>query len=222
MLDRSLRVVLASTGMVKLPPNRGGGVERYVCDLAEMLHQSGIPTSLVSDFRAGADFPGVDPVSVASPFDSFPLPGPLSTLSHIVSGIQVARSIRHLCANGGSKQNVVIHLNEEISAAITCRLLRDIPKIYTLHNPPVGLSDRRTPMVEASFRAGGSWLNRRFILDDVDRIIALNPALTKYLVTDWGIAPARVSSIPVPVDTRVYAPSGAGGEAPRHLRGPLG
>lgn len=204
-----LRVFLTSTGMVDIPSQTGGGIESYVWDLAHILGEAGHPITLVSKMRGQPAMPpGCESVSSRSVVDRFPLPAVTSTFAHGLGGTFTAYAARRALAENGSAPSV-LHLNEEVSSMILCRAAPDIPKVFTLHNPPPVGPNMSFGRMERTIRWINSATSRRWIWRHVDVIIALSSWIRDYLVAN-GIPEERIAQIPVPIDTQAYLPRGAG------------
>jgi glycosyltransferase involved in cell wall biosynthesis len=207
-----MRVLLVSTGVVTIPPQTGGAVESYVWDIAQILHGAGVNVTVVSNFHrkliecrnAGIEF-----VPTASPIDRFPLRPEVSAVAHLAGGLAAAASVRVYLSRGGSnhdRSSLVVHLNEEISALAVTRVARRGPKVLTIHNPPMALAPSDIGPSERMFRNAGSLLTLRFTLPYVDRVIALSTPMAEFLQSDWNVSPEKVTVLPLPVDTQLFAP----------------
>ena len=202
-------LVIASTGMVRHPPIVGGAVEAYVDDIAFMF-ASGQSYSLtiVSDFRQHSIPPGgVNSVAVHSPIDRFPLRPIASSIGHVVAGLFVAAAVnRYVLSARIPRNRIVLHLNEEVSAEILTRVLPRIPKVFTLHNPPPGLSLMSSTRADRTLRQLNFRLLLRFCLPRMEGVIALSSWIREYLCSDWNLEPSRVHVLPLPVDTDYFRP----------------
>ncbi len=207
-----VHVLLTSTGMVDIPSRTGGAVESYVWDLAHILSDAGHSITLVSKLRGAPELPpGVRVVSSRSMVDRFPLPAFSSAVAHALGGTFTALATRRAIRGGEARTPTVVHLNEEVSSMFLCRAYRDLPKVFTLHNPPpVGPGLSFGPL-ESQVRWINSAMSRRWIWRKVDVVIALSSWIRKHLVAN-GIPPERVHQIPLPIDTQEYLPRRAGPE----------
>lgn len=202
----STEIVLGSTGMVRLPPVAGGAVESYVCDLARMARSLDYRVTLVSSLRDKHAVAYDHVVRVASPFDRFPLPAPASSLAHLLGGGSTGLSIASYLKSLPSHTDTIVHMNEEISASIVSKVRRDIPKVFTLHNPPPEVGAPTSGILESTLRRTGNLIAMRFVARSFDGIIALNSVLKDYLIREWDIPKERVFCLPLPIDTDLYAP----------------
>ena len=200
------RVILASTGMVRIPPAKGGAVEAYVHDLASMITENHIPVTVVSGVRDGPESYPWRVVEVPSPFDTFPLSAPASAVAHAVGGIATAAMCYRELINLGDSRQAILHLNEEVSGAMLCRILPQVKKVFTLHNPPPSWGFPTSGLVESGLRHFGNSLSRRFISQRADALFALTDHVRQYLVDDWGVNPAKVYVLPLPIDTGLFTP----------------
>jgi glycosyltransferase involved in cell wall biosynthesis len=199
------RVVLAGTGMVRIPPVRGGAIEAHLLDLYTILQEQQFPVTLISDVRPGFNPGGGTVVPVGSPVDQFPLAPFASSLAHLVGGYLTARACIRYLDRHPSDGPFVLHLNEEISASLITHAAR-FPVVFTVHNPPVEPGIAPLGPLERALRSVGSALTRRFVARHASLVIVPNPALRERLIIEWGLEEDRVVMLPLPIDTRLYAP----------------
>jgi len=211
-----MRVVLVSTGVVTIPPQAGGAVESYVWDLAQMLFNQGVSVSIVSNSHRNLipkKLQAIDFVPTPSPIDRFPLRPEASAIAHLAGGFGVTVATRVFLSRvekGLTNNGLVLHLNEEVSGLALSHLTRGVPKVLTLHNPPISLSPTDIGRRERLFRGAGSLMTLRFTLPHIDRVIALSTPLARFLETNWGVDSNRIDVLPLPLDTGVFTPSTEG------------
>lgn len=199
--------------MVRHPPIVGGAVEAYVDDISSMFaNGQGYSVTVVSDYRQHSlPPPGVDTVDVHSPIDRFPLRPIAGALGHVVAGSFMAAAVnRYVRSLRIAREQIVLHLNEEVSAEILTRLLPRIPKVFTLHNPPPGLSVMSSTKSDRTLRQLNFRLLLRFALPRMEGVIALSSRIREYLCSDWNLDPSRVHVLPLSVDTENFRPPPSG------------
>jgi glycosyltransferase involved in cell wall biosynthesis len=196
------QVLISSTGIVKLYPKFGGACESYVSDVASMISLKDLDFRIASDYRPGYKFAD-HCIPVHSPIDSFPLPPWKSALAHMIGGSLTAAAVL-------KSQADVIHLNEEVSAAIVTSLDKSAAKVVTLHNPPPELG-HVDGSGERALRHGGFAFQKDTVYDGCDAVIALNSLVKSFLVKQ-GVPESKISLIPLPVDTGSITPGD------RHLK----
>jgi len=204
-----LHVVICSTGMVDCPPIVGGGVEAYVWDITHILSHTKHSVTLVSNFRGGTQaINGVRVERSGSPADRFPLQPFHSAVAHIVGGAFTSAATRRVL-NANGQCPTVLHLNEEVSSMILCRLYPNVPKVFTLHNPPPVGEIRSYGLLDRTVRWFNTAASRRFIWNKADIVIAISSWIKRFLVLN-GVPEERVLHLPVPIDTNTYQPDPAG------------
>lgn len=210
-------VWIGSTGMVRLPPIHGGAVESYVCDLALINEKLGNRVTLVSGVRGRSLRERYSIVNVNSPFDRFPLEAPVSAVAHLLGGTATARAFIRETRRPRSQGPDLVHLNEEVSAAILVRRLPDTPKLFTIHNPPPEAGSPTSGLTEPMLRAMGNFLAMRFVIRHVEGVIALSSHIREYLIKNWSIEPSKIACLPLPIDSELYHPSARRNDGTRLL-----
>lgn len=178
-------------------------------DMASMLAlEPDYRVVVVSDLRQGAAKNSrVQYLRVHSPIDRFPLRPILGAAGHVMGGSLVARAVyRYVHSHKSEKSSLILHLNEEVSALLLCRLLPDTHKIFTLHNPPPGLSIEASSPSDRVLRYVNFRFLLRFSLQKMDAVIALSSWIRDYLCSGWGLDSSRVHVLPLSVDTDWYHP----------------
>ncbi len=206
-------VMILSTGMVTIPPRRGGAVESYVMDIVKMFENDPkLRLHVVSNYYdsiAGEQNSGnISYISPNSPINKFPLSPLKSAIAHMIGGtltmMAAVRYLRHF----GDQKRILLHFNEEISAFMQSLIQKGNKSILTIHNPPPELSHTVWNRNEAGLRRAGS----RFCLsaaNRVDHLIVPNPIVSEYFVSK-GIDERKVSTVPLPIDTEQFRPVNTG------------
>ncbi len=185
-------------------------MESYVWDIAQMLNNSGVNVSVVSNYHkllVKDRYPGIEFVPTPSPIDRFPLRPEASAVAHLVGGLAAATAARVYLSRAGNKRSQstpILHLNEEVSGLILSRIARKQPKVLTIHNPPMALAPSDIGRTERIFRNAGSLLTLRFTLPRIDRVIALSTPMGEFLEANWNVSPTKITVLPLPVDTRIF------------------
>ena len=200
-------VVVSSTGIIRVPPRAGGAVESYVSDITQMLMNKGLRITLVSPVRDSRAFPGVEVIDVPTTFDTFPLKPVSSALAHIMGGVRTAHEVRRYFLSAEPGPGTILHMNEEISAALLLRSLPGVPKIFTMHNPPVLEDGNPTGRTDSVFRGVAGAVSRRLICRKADIVIVLSHYFKQYIHNYWQIPSERIRVLPLPIDTSRYRPS---------------
>lgn len=200
-------VVVSSTGIIRVPPSAGGAVESYVSDITQMLMTKGLRVTLVSPVRDSRAFPGAEVIDVPTTFDTFPLKPVSSALAHIMGGLRTAHEVRRYFLSTEPNSGTILHMNEEISAALLLRSLPGIPKIFTMHNPPVLDDGNPTGRTDSVLRGIAGAVSRRLICRKADIVIVLSHYFMHYINHYWDVPSERIRVLPLPIDTTRYRPS---------------
>lgn len=204
-MEDQLHIVICSTGIVDCPPIVGGGVEAYVWDISNILSHTNHTVTLVTNIRRGTSATnGVKIERSGSPIDRFPLTPLQSSVAHMVAGTFTSVATQRVLSASGHNPTV-LHLNEEVSSMILCHRYPDVPKVFTLHNPPLEGYIRPFGLIERIMRRSNTAISRRFIWNKADIVIALSDWIRRFLVLN-GVPEERVLHLSLPIDTNTYQP----------------
>lgn len=207
----SVNVTLCSTGMVSIPPKRGGAIEAYVYDLAKMFsYKEDIMLSVISNVRErvqSESAPNVRFVPSKSPVDAFPLGIVKGTIGHFVGGLftSIVATEASRKGDGSFGPADVIHTNEEVSLAFLSKRLLGTPSVFTLHNPPPDIGDSRFGTAQYLYRDISAKLTVKLLKSTRSEVISINPAITDWFIRN-GIDDSRIHNIPLPIDTERFSP----------------
>jgi glycosyltransferase involved in cell wall biosynthesis len=206
----STRVILVSTGVVSLPPRFGAAIESYVYDLAKIFAHLGRDVELVADTNELFNVEGIRVTSVGTGTDRYLEPIPLRATRRPLAGIRTARAALSLVPPPESHDRAVLVLNEEVSAAIIARRLRNRRNarcVFVVHDPPPGLGLNRVELGENIVRQIAWQLTRLSILPSVSAIVTLNPRVSSYLTSTDRIPAESCFSIPLAIDVDTFVPA---------------
>jgi glycosyltransferase involved in cell wall biosynthesis len=195
-----LRVALVSSGLVPVPPIRGGAVEEYVYQLSRYLRRLGIDAVVIdanydNDKLVYEEFNGAQIVRVpiAKPSVGFKE----RILEELLFGKTTARYINREVFD-------VVHANTAW-AGFTLALHRSIGKlkckgfVYTCHNPlwpedKVHVGEKIVRLVEG------------YTMKIADIAIALNKTMHRALTEKAKIGPRKMVIVPNGVNTEFFRP----------------
>lgn len=205
-------VIIVSTGMVSLPPNRGGGIERSIWNILEMFNLINdaprvIVVSRVNNEYAHANLPkSIQIINSHSPIDRFPLPPFLSSIAHIIGGVtSTIATVLYLRKISKNNSKFIIHVHEEISGFLLSHILKNIPIIQTIHNPPPEWGIRKTGL-EGALRKIGAFLTFSLTAKKAKLILAQSEFVKSYLNSIRRISPAKIMLYYPPIDTETFRP----------------
>ncbi|MCI4368934.1 MAG: glycosyltransferase family 4 protein, partial [Thermoplasmata archaeon] len=204
-----LNVILASTGMVSIPPIVGGAIESYVSDVATILSRDPqIHVTLVSNVRDGwtAANPAVAVLPSRSPLDRYPFQVSSGIGAHLLGGSLVWNSLRKHVDDHSADAGQVVHINEEVSGLLLSEMGPSIPTVITMHNPPSDL----TGTVYSSFERLLRWVDgrmyRRILSRGKAHLIVQTNFLRNFVTDRWGVDTDRITVLPPPLDTDLFCP----------------
>lgn len=204
-----LRAIILSTGMVSLPPVKGGAIEAYVTDLSKIFNGfANIHTTVISNVRDSfaQQNSRLEVIKTHSPIDDFPLSLLEGTVAHSLGGLLTFFASRQKFLKR-TDENLpeVYHLNEEVSLLFFSLTRRKFPIVYTIHNPPPCLGINNVNRVQKRIRKYNSEINLVALKNLHAHIISINPQLRKWLL-HYGYEESRIHDIPLPINTDVYSP----------------
>lgn len=190
-----MRVALVSSGLVPVPPVRGGAVEGYVYQLCRHLRKLSIEASVIDSSHTNK--PGVYEVNgcpiirIETPDTPKNMPR-RDILRELVFGYRVAGSIER---DGFD----IIHINTAWTGFAAVRRLRGKRIVYTCHNPfwpqeSVHLGEKVVRIVEGH------------VMRNSARVIALNRTMYYALRYRARIPSEKLSIVPLGVDTEYFRP----------------
>ncbi|MFX1537033.1 MAG: glycosyltransferase family 4 protein [Promethearchaeota archaeon] len=199
-----MRVLLVSLCFFKVPPRKGGGVDYHTYKLANALAELGCKVHYIVDVADGAIF-HKNVVLRQAECPSLPLR--VSFLSwirnHFVANMFAFKSALSALIHESSDFDI-IHAHGNLSNLLISLFKKNIPLVYTVHNPPPWLcaypssSERLIRIAAHKVVDEPCW--RR-----ANRIIALSKAL-KSGIMNWGIPAEQIDVIHNGADVDVFTP----------------
>jgi len=190
-----VRVAVVSSGLVGLPPLRGGAVEEYVYQLARYLRRLGVDAVAVDLARDGK--PGLEEVEEV-PILRVPAPdlrrAPKGlVLTEYVFGLKASKAV-------GEIGTEIIHANTAWAGFALAKSSERTPLVYTCHN---GLwPEERVHVQEHVVRLVEGYAMKRSTA-----VIALNNTMRRSIVAKAGVDEGKVIIVPNGVDTEFFKPA---------------
>jgi len=189
-----VRVALVSSGLVKLPPVRGGAVEEYVYQLVKHLRRLGVDAVAVDSTHG--DKPKLEEVE-GVPILRVPTPNLRRApkefvLTEYAFGLKVSKALKGIGAE-------IVHANTAWAGFALAKSLETMPLVYTCHN---GLwSEEVVHAQEHVVRLVEGYAMKRSAA-----VIALNNTMKRSIIEKAGINEAKTIVVPNGVDTEFYRP----------------
>ncbi len=200
-----MRVLLASLCFFRVPPGKGGGVDYHTYKLANALAELGCEVHYIVDVTGGA---ALHKNVVLHQAKCPPLPLRVSFLSwvrnHFVANVCAFKSALSALIRESFDFDI-IHGHGNLSNLLISLFKKNIPLVYTVHNPTPWLCiypsscERLIRVSSHKVVEEPSW--RR-----TNCIIALSKAI-KSGIMRWGIPAEKIAVIYNGVDTSVFSPS---------------
>jgi glycosyltransferase involved in cell wall biosynthesis len=189
-----MKVALLSSGLVPLPPLKGGAVEEYVFQLAKHLRTEGIDAVAIDratfeDKQVLYEHDG----AIILKLKTTNIP------SHIPKRNMVQELVFGLSSVKELEKYDIVHANTALAGFAVAGRLKNVMLVYTCHNPfwpqdKVHLSERIIRIIE-------SFAMRRAV-----KVIALNKVMKKALQLKAGLNESKLVTIPNGVDTEYFRP----------------
>jgi glycosyltransferase involved in cell wall biosynthesis len=197
-----MRVALVSSGLVSIPPIKGGAVEEYVYQLVKHLRKLGIDAIAMNAKWDGNsvevnDVDGVEIVKVPV------RPLAQNIKRNIIMELQFGRAVGKYLRN---EEIDVVHANTAWAGfALAINRNRPHKLVYTCHNPlwpedEVHLGERVVRLVEG------------FTMRASNAVVALNKTMYRAIVEKAGVNGDKVVIIPNGVDVDYFKPGLRNGE----------
>lgn len=199
----SLKILLVNTGILSVPPQRGGAIELHTYYLANELASLGNEVHYVTNANENASFvPGV----ILHRLSDLPFSfqgGYLETMSSYAIG-GVLASCKALTALRTHRYDVV-HGHGNVSTALLLPLAKKSRCVFTVHNPTPQMLISSSSIKQALRTIAFSVFDLR-ILRNVDSIITVSEYLKKEIVSRLGIETEKVNVIVNGVDIKNFKP----------------
>jgi len=189
-----VRVAVVSSGLVRLPPVRGGAVEEYVYQLVKHLRRLGVDAVAVDSAHGGR--PGLEEVE-GVPIFRVPAPdlrrAPKGfVLTEYAFGLAASKAVREVGAE-------IVHANTAWAGFALAKSLGATPLVYTCHNPL--WPEERVHAQERVVRLVEGYTMKRSAA-----VVALNNTMKRSIVAKAGVDEAKVVVVPNGVDTEFFRP----------------
>ena len=197
-----MRVLLINSGIFRIPPEKGGGVETHVYHLANNLDRLGVDVYLVSDTCSGGMLRrGIKVYEPKAPRIPLRMGFTGWVLNHAICGLYVFREALKILGGRGFD---IVHMHGRLGPRLISILNRETPKIYTVHDLPPWLS--KYSMWEQIVRNISYMKMEVETCRAVDYILTVNPVISRVL-KKFKIPEERVRYIPNGVDIDVFKPA---------------
>jgi glycosyltransferase involved in cell wall biosynthesis len=222
--NKPFRAIVASLGYFRVPDVLGGGVDLHAYNIANALARQGNEVHLVADLTDKANLEsnvsvyGVDALQ-------FPLNHPTYAhflVSYSKANIYAARrtialykQLRKL-----GKAPDVIHTHGNLACVILRRYLRDVPIIYTVHNPTPWMC-RYDNRAEHLAHVAAARLFEKPAWRSCTRAIALSQNIKTEMVR-LGINANKIAVVPNGVNTTLFRRDSDSVDLLSHLKRSLG
>ncbi|MEM2196919.1 MAG: glycosyltransferase family 4 protein [Sulfolobales archaeon] len=193
-----MNVTLISSGLLPVPPRRGGAVELYVLKLCEALRKLGVEAYVIDRLWNNTNKSDhIVRVKVPTLVDSKILTNILgrsrhSILKEVVFGISISRAL---------KEFEIIHANTAWVGYTLAYKTRELHArlVYTCHNPlwpeeNVHFGERAVRLIESS------------AMKKADAVIALNETMKRALIEKAGVNRDKIFVVPNGVDVEFFKP----------------
>jgi len=191
-----MRVALVSSGLVSIPPIKGGAVEEYVYQLTKHLRKLGVD-AIAMDANWGSNSVEVNDVNGVEIVKVPVRPSAQNIKRNIIMELQFGRAVSKYLRN---KEIDVVHANTAW-AGFALAINRNQPHrlVYTCHNPlwpedKVHLGERVVRLVEG------------FTMRASNAVVALNKTMYRAIVEKAGVNGDKVVIIPNGVDVDYFKP----------------
>ncbi len=196
-----MRILLVNTGIIPVPPPKGGAIENHTYNLAREFSKLGHKVDYVTDITRDFDIKGVNVYPVKTSQTSF-------QQSYFKMGIRNIRaSIRTSTITSDLiDENDVVHMHEKLATRIFCKLNKQrIPLVFTFHNPLPSVFKYKDPIIQNIREISTQILDIPSVKCS-SKTIVVSSALKKELVKRYNISNRKIEFVPNGVDTDYFTP----------------
>lgn len=198
-----MKILMINTGIFSVPPRMGGAIEAHTYHLTKALAKLDHEIHYVTDINDDAEFDeNILVHKVHAPQLKFQAGFHGWTLNYFLGGILAFRSA--LFALLREKFDVV-HAHGNLSGLLTCMVKRDVPLVFTVHNPTPWMYTYPS-IYQQKFREVSYRYVDVSLLQKVYRIISVSAALKRELISMWNFLDEKVVVIPNGVDITNFRP----------------
>lgn len=199
-----MRVLLVNTGCFPVPPQRGGGQELHIYNLAISLANLGHEVHLISDVTEGVHIhDNIDIYRINAPPASFKMGIYGLILNETIGGFFAFKSSFSQLIRGCAVD--VIHIHGRLAALFLSLIRVKLPIVYTLHDSSPWLCSYDSEMEEKIRKIAYTNLEVR-ICRRADHIIAVSKTIKDELISRWNICEEKITVIPSGVNTSFFEP----------------
>ncbi|MFQ6080473.1 MAG: glycosyltransferase family 4 protein [Candidatus Bathyarchaeia archaeon] len=199
-----MRILLVNTGCFPIPPQKGGGQESHVYNLAVSLAKLGHEVHLISDVTEEAHIHNKIIVRQIN--------APPASFKTGIYGLILNETIGGLFAFKSSFSQLtrkcdvdVIHIHGRLAALLISLMRMKLPLIYTLHDSSPWMCSYDSVMEEKIRKIAYTNIEVR-ICRRADRIIAVSKTIKNELISRWNISDKKVAVIPSGVNIDSFKP----------------
>jgi len=196
--DEEVRVALVSSGIIPIPPIKGGGVEAHIFNLAKALSRLNVEVEIIDSDRRDK-INNIENIAIRRlnvPNVSLPSLYRFNTLSSIINenifGHRVAKFLKY------SKYDL-IHVHTVYAGFHIVKVI-NMPIIYTCHNP---LWNVKNPHLYERVVVRKI---ESFIMKKAKLVIAVAESLKRNIIRHSSIDPSKILAIPNGVDINFFNP----------------
>jgi glycosyltransferase involved in cell wall biosynthesis len=192
-----MRIALVSSGLVPLPPTKGGAVEEYVCQLVKHLRRFGVDAVAI-DARWDGNSIEVESINDVEIVKLPVKPPQINFKRNIIMELMFGRAVSKYLKN--RKDFDIVHANTAfVGYSLAMNINRTYRYVYTCHNPlwpeeKVYLSEKIIRLIEG------------YTMRASDIVVALNKTMYKAIINKAGVKKYKVIIVPNGVDIDFFKP----------------
>ena len=199
-----MRILLVNTGCFQVPPQKGGGQEIHVYNLAVSLAKLGHEVHLISDVTEGAHIhDNIVVHRINAPPASFKMGIHGLILNETIGGFFAFKSSFSQLIRGCAVD--VIHIHGRLAALLLSLIRVKMPIVYTLHDSSPWVCSYDSVMEEKIRKIAYATIEIR-ICRRSDHIIAVSKTIKDELISRWNICEEKIAVIPSGVDPNFFEP----------------
>ncbi len=194
-----MKILLVNTGIIPVPPPKGGAIENHTYNLAREFVKLGHTVGYITDVTSKFDIKKIQVYPVGTAEISFQQDYFKMGIRNVKAAIRTAEIAQQL-----AQDYDVTHIHEKLSARLFS-IKNKTKWVYTLHNPLPSVFKYKNPLIQLIRELSTKALDIP-VVNRANKTIVVSSSLKKELVKEYSVPKDKIEFIPNGVDTNFFNP----------------